>query len=420
MKNVWKKMTAGIVCAGMLAMPVSAMEIQGRLTLEELYMEELNGLLDGSELLVNVRLDTDAFLADAALTYNGDQILSAQVYSDLEDIYVALPELTDTVYRLDGEQTAQMLLESYNAEMLIDDTGSAALPAAFADIDYGALAERWMEYCGEALTGLSEDMSIFTVENQDFEIGGETVSCPGAGITVPSSAVVDLADASVAFAAQDEECASLLRETMDVDISENAEELRSELREALESSLTDMNVALYQTEEGDLVSLEVYTTPLADGSQVSFGLSGNGDVLSGTSFYSVFEAADGDEADSLRLENSFSYDETTGAYTLGSGAWVNGLNEYVVKGSGTSLLTDGGFDFTCDQFEIQLENEISILLSGALSMDKGDAEIAFDTAGAVDVLNLTEEELEAEGNALSAGLISAFLPYILAAQSSAE
>ena len=173
-------------------------------------------------------------LADVEKWLNDNAVLDTEVSGFGEDT---------TEAETDGEETEAPAESSETPN--IDD-----IVEMFEGIDYTALLERYEKYCSDALSGLADSIETQDYGERDYSINGEYVTCQGTMITIPKDSAIDVADATVEFAFQDETCKDLLDQLTNGQL-EDEDQIKEEIHNALEDSFGNIYFAEYTTPDGE-------------------------------------------------------------------------------------------------------------------------------------------------------------------------
>ena len=173
-------------------------------------------------------------LADVEKWLNDNAVLDTEVSGFGEDT---------TEAETDGEETEAPAESSETPN--IDD-----IVEMFEGIDYTALLERYEKYCSDALSGLADSIETQDYGERDYSINGEYVTCQGTMITIPKDSAIDVADATVEFAFQDETCKDLLEQLTNGQL-EDEDQIKEEIHNALEDSFGNIYFAEYTTPDGE-------------------------------------------------------------------------------------------------------------------------------------------------------------------------
>lgn len=441
---VWKTIITAAIAGGMLAAPVSAEQFHFSVCMEGTTMEDYKDILTGMGISADLASDEEGqALLTAALEYNGERFLGADIYTDGTQILAALPELSETVYRADItslagqlEESAGSVTEEYAEDLFDEETQE--LITALGGIDWEGLAGRYMLHCSSEILQLQSSIEVTEPEDAVLAIGEEEVTCSGANVVIGKDAIVDLADATAEFVLQDEECGELLQMFSEETLSEeDKKEIQEGIHYMLSEYLNSISLTFYLTPEDELAFLDCSMMLGEDGSRVFFTLQKTGgqgvkdgmqislesynaseDTLSTISLERTLTAAeDGTDTDSyvfsiyqsegestaelMYASAEGSYNEETGDFGAQVTFTVSGENLFTAMTGGRSSVSEDSFDFTCNYLTVYAGGE-SVTLSGSVSGSDTGTEIAFDTENKeiLDLFEASGEELEEEGEKL--------------------
>ncbi|MDY3919584.1 MAG: hypothetical protein SOZ59_11395 [Candidatus Limivivens sp.] len=127
------------------------------------------------------------------------------------------------------------------------------------DLDYEALAERYLKYCGKTIQYLGDSIIIEELPETELEVNGESVLCQGTSVEIPRESLMRLADATIDFAFRDRECRGILEQIFGekVDFERDAREIQETIYQETVKLLSDISVWEYQTPENETALLSV-------------------------------------------------------------------------------------------------------------------------------------------------------------------
>ena len=380
------------------------------LSLDSSSMEELNALTGGG-LRISSRNDVSNKKSDAnvGVVYNGMDMVNLDLYYGDHTLMAAIPELSEKVLTLDlGDGLPDRIKNSPAMSRLLDENGiSADAAAAYLTevtalaeenaaaggntLDLPALMDRYREGCKAKSAALWEFLqenfkAALTVEKTDkstVTVNGQEKECRGYSVLVSKAALIDFLRTSSDFFLQDEalknqylrqlELTVKLNGLMGGSVPSTAEELQADAYEeakaaadqmiqALDASMTDIQMTVYLDKDGVLTSVLGSTV-------INGGITGSdGDsqtVPTEVAFEAVFEGG------AYPLQN------LTGQLTIGSGDDAMAL--YLVKQGvydGKKLTCDASLDLVSGSGDSA--PSVSILYSGSYITESGDYHISLE------------------------------------------
>ena len=323
------------------------------LSLDSSSMEELNALTGGG-LRISSRNDVSNKKSDAnvGVVYNGMDVVNLDLYYGDHTLMAAIPELSEKVLTMDlGDGLADRIKNSPAMSRLLDENGiSADAAAAYLTevtalaeenaaaggntLDLPALMDRYREGC-KAQENFKAALTVEKTDKSTVTVNGQEKECRGYSVLVSKAALIDFLRTSSDFFLQDEalknqylrqlELTVKLNDLMGGSVPATAEELQADAYEegkaaadqmiqALDASLTDIQMTVYLDKDGVLTSVLGSTV-------INGGITGSdGDsqtVPTEVAFEAVFEGG------AYPLQN------LTGQLTIGSGDDAMAL--YLVK-----------------------------------------------------------------------------------------
>ncbi len=329
------------------------------LSLDSSSMEELNALTGGG-LRISSRNDVSNKKSDAnvGVVYNGMDMVNLDLYYGDHTLMAAIPELSEKVLTLDlGDGLPDRIKNSPAMSRLLDENGiSADAAAAYLTevtalaeenaaaggntLDLPALMDRYREGC-KAQENFKAALTVEKTDKSTVTVNGQEKECRGYSVLVSKAALIDFLRTSSDFFLQDEalknqylrqlELTVKLNGLMGGSVPSTAEELQADAYEeakaaadqmiqALDASMTDIQMTVYLDKDGVLTSVLGSTV-------INGGITGSdGDsqtVPTEVAFEAVFEGG------AYPLQN------LTGQLTIGSGDDAMAL--YLVKSSPVTL-----------------------------------------------------------------------------------
>lgn len=371
------------------------------LSLDSSSMEELNALTGGG-LRISSRNDVSNKKSDAnvGVVYNGMDVVNLDLYYGDHTLMAAIPELSEKVLTLDlGDGLADRIKNSPAMSRLLDENGiSADAAAAYLTevtalaeenaaaggntLDLPALMDRYREGC-KAQENFKAALTVEKTDKSTVTVNGQEKECRGYSVLVSKAALIDFLRTSSDFFLQDEalknqylrqlELTVKLNGLMGGSVPATAEELQADayeeakaaadqMIEALDASLTDIQMTVYLDKDGVLTSVLGSTV-------INGGITGSdGDsqtVPTEVAFEAVFEGG------AYPLQN------LTGQLTIGSGDDAMAL--YLVKQGvydDKKLTCDASLDLVSGSGDSA--PSVSILYSGSYITESGDYHISLE------------------------------------------
>lgn len=372
------------------------------LSLDSSSMEELNALTGGG-LRISSRNDVSNKKSDAnvGVVYNGMDVVNLDLYYGDHTLMAAIPELSEKVLTLDlGDGLADRIKNSPAMSRLLDENGiSADAAAAYLTevtalaeenaaaggntLDLPALMDRYREGC-KAQENFKAALTVEKTDKSTVTVNGQEKECRGYSVLVSKAALIDFLRTSSDFFLQDEalknqylrqlELTVKLNGLMGGSVPATAEELQADAYEeakaaadqmiqALDASLTDIQMTVYLDKDGVLTSVLGSTV-------INGGITGSdGDsqtVPTEVAFEAVFEGG------AYPLQN------LTGQLTIGSGDDAMAL--YLVKQGvydDKKLTCDASLDLVSGSGDSA--PSVSILYSGSYIAESGDYHLSLET-----------------------------------------
>lgn len=371
------------------------------LSLDSSSMEELNALTGGG-LRISSRNDVSNKKSDAnvGVVYNGMDVVNLDLYYGDHTLMAAIPELSEKVLTMDlGDGLADRIKNSPAMSRLLDENGiSADAAAAYLTevtalaeenaaaggntLDLPALMDRYREGC-KAQENFKAALTVEKADKSTVTVNGQEKECRGYSVLVSKAALIDFLRTSSDFFLQDEalknqylrqlELTVKLNGLMGGSVPATAEELQADAYEeakaaanqmiqALDASLTDIQMTVYLDKDGVLTSVLGSTV-------INGGITGSdGDsqtVPTEVAFEAVFEGG------AYPLQN------LTGQLTIGSGDDAMAL--YLVKQGvydDKKLTCDASLDLVSGSGDSA--PSVSILYSGSYITESGDYHISLE------------------------------------------
>ena len=371
------------------------------LSLDSSSMEELNALTGGG-LRISSRNDVSNKKSDAnvGVVYNGMDVVNLDLYYGDHTLMAAIPELSEKVLTMDlGDGLADRIKNSPAMSRLLDENGiSADAAAAYLTevtalteenaaaggntLDLPALMDRYREGC-KAQENFKAALTVEKTDKSTVTVNGQEKECRGYSVLVSKAALIDFLRTSSDFFLQDEalknqylrqlELTVKLNGLMGGSVPATAEELQADAYEeakaaadqmiqALDASLTDIQMTVYLDKDGVLTSVLGSTV-------INGGITGSdGDsqtVPTEVAFEAVFEGG------AYPLQN------LTGQLTIGSGDDAMAL--YLVKQGvydDKKLTCDASLDLVSGSGDSA--PSVSILYSGSYITESGDYHISLE------------------------------------------
>lgn len=371
------------------------------LSLDSSSMEELNALTGGG-LRISSRNDVSNKKSDAnvGVVYNGMDMVNLDLYYGDHTLMAAIPELSEKVLTLDlGDGLPDRIKNSPAMSRLLDENGiSADAAAAYLTevtalaeenaaaggntLDLPALMDRYREGC-KAQENFKAALTVEKTDKSTVTVNGQEKECRGYSVLVSKAALIDFLRTSSDFFLQDEalknqylrqlELTVKLNGLMGGSVPSTAEELQADAYEeakaaadqmiqALDASMTDIQMTVYLDKDGVLTSVLGSTV-------INGGITGSdGDsqtVPTEVAFEAVFEGG------AYPLQN------LTGQLTIGSGDDAMAL--YLVKQGvydGKKLTCDASLDLVSGSGDSA--PSVSILYSGSYITESGDYHISLE------------------------------------------
>lgn len=372
------------------------------LSLDSSSMEELNALTGGG-LRISSRNDVSNKKSDAnvGVVYNGMDVVNLDLYYGDHTLMAAIPELSEKVLTMDlGDGLADRIKNSPAMSRLLDENGiSADAAAAYLTevtalaeenaaaggntLDLPALMDRYREGC-KAQENFKAALTVEKTDKSTVTVNGQEKECRGYSVLVSKAALIDFLRTSSDFFLQDEalknqylrqlELTVKLNGLMGGSVPATAEELQADAYEeakaaadqmiqALDASLTDIQMTVYLDKDGVLTSVLGSTV-------INGGITGSdGDsqtVPTEVAFEAVFEGG------AYPLQN------LTGQLTIGSGDDAMAL--YLVKQGvydDKKLTCDASLDLVSGSGDSA--PSVSILYSGSYITESGDYHLSLET-----------------------------------------
>lgn len=372
------------------------------LSLDNSSMEELNALTGGG-LRISSRNDLTNKKSDAnvGVVYNGMDVVNLDLYYGDHTLMAAVPELSEKVLTLDlGDGLADRIKNSPAMSRLLDENGiSADAAAAYLTevtalaeenaaaggnkLDLPALMDRYREGC-KAQENFKAALTVEKTDKSTVTVNGQEKECRGYSVLVSKAALIDFLRTSSDFFLQDEALKNqylrqleltvklnglmggsvpVTAEELQADAYEEAKAAADQMIQALDASLTDIQMTVYLDKDGVLTSVLGSTV-------INGGITGSDGDSQTVPTEVVFEAVFEDGA--YPLQN------LTGQLTIGSGDDTMAL--YLVK--------QGVYDdkkLTCDA-SLDLVSgsgdnapSVSILYSGSYIDESGDYHLSLET-----------------------------------------
>ncbi|MCD7868614.1 MAG: hypothetical protein LUG62_10620 [Clostridiales bacterium] len=416
----------------------------------------ISGLGDYCPLRLSLDLmsDDEDGLLRAVLYYAQTSLLEGNLFldSDSGNLYASVPELTDTVFSLNLEETLEYLADSVTLEAALGDSEEMEhmdeVLSILEEVDYEALAERYLDACGDEISALTDNMTFSSVSDQYYEYNGESVLCSGAGMVFEKETLVNLATGTADFLVEDEECRGILESIGEMEVTnEDIAAFHENVSEIFEESLSDVTICVYCTPDYDIAAVTADTAPMDGRFELSFEYTDRGGEIAGENVEAAFYIKDVDagetmsaifsrevtreegevandisfliqtgEADgSLDLNLSTSYVEASGEYGVSFRLGAGGEELLTVDADGTVTQEGETLDFTCDHFTWQAEGN-TMTLSAALQTGELTSVLQFegDTSDTLNLLTASSEELEEEGEIMTSSLETVVLKLLLA------
>ena len=371
------------------------------LSLDSSSMEELNALTGGG-LRISSRNDVSNKKSDAnvGVVYNGMDVVNLDLYYGDHTLMAAIPELSEKVLTMDlGDGLADRIKNSPAMSRLLDENGiSADAAAAYLTevtalaeenaaaggntLDLPALMDRYREGC-KAQENFKAALTVEKTDKSTVTVNGQEKECRGYSVLVSKAALIDFLRTSSDFFLQDEalknqylrqlELTVKLNGLMGGSVPATAEELQADAYEeakaaadqmiqALDASMTDIQMTVYLDKDGVLTSVLGSTV-------INGGITGSdGDsqtVPTEVAFEAVFEGG------AYPLQN------LTGQLTIGSGDDAMAL--YLVKQGvydDKKLTCDASLDLVSGSGDSA--PSVSILYSGSYITESGDYHISLE------------------------------------------
>ena len=371
------------------------------LSLDSSSMEELNALTGGG-LRISSRNDVSNKKSDAnvGVVYNGMDVVNLDLYYGDHTLMAAIPELSEKVLTMDlGDGLADRIKNSPAMSRLLDENGiSADAAAAYLTevtalaeenaaaggntLDLPALMDRYREGC-KAQENFKAALTVEKTDKSTVTVNGQEKECRGYSVLVSKAALIDFLRTSSDFFLQDDalknqylrqlELTVKLNGLMGGSVPATAEELQADAYEeakaaadqmiqALDASLTDIQMTVYLDKDGVLTSVLGSTV-------INGGITGSdGDsqtVPTEVAFEAVFEGG------AYPLQN------LTGQLTIGSGDDAMAL--YLVKQGvydDKKLTCDASLDLVSGSGDSA--PSVSILYSGSYITESGDYHISLE------------------------------------------
>ena len=371
------------------------------LSLDSSSMEELNALTGGG-LRISSRNDVSNKKSDAnvGVVYNGMDVVNLDLYYGDHTLMAAIPELSEKVLTMDlGDGLADRIKNSPAMSRLLDENGiSADAAAAYLTevtalaeenaaagentLDLPALMDRYREGC-KAQENFKAALTVEKTDKSTVTVNGQEKECRGYSVLVSKAALIDFLRTSSDFFLQDDalknqylrqlELTVKLNGLMGGSVPATAEELQADAYEeakaaadqmiqALDASLTDIQMTVYLDKDGVLTSVLGSTV-------INGGITGSdGDsqtVPTEVAFEAVFEGG------AYPLQN------LTGQLTIGSGDDAMAL--YLVKQGvydDKKLTCDASLDLVSGSDDSA--PSVSILYSGSYITESGDYHISLE------------------------------------------
>ena len=371
------------------------------LSLDSSSMEELNALTGGG-LRISSRNDVSNKKSDAnvGVVYNGMDVVNLDLYYGDHTLMAAIPELSEKVLTMDlGDGLADRIKNSPAMSRLLDENGiSADAAAAYLTevtalaeenaaaggntLDLPALMDRYREGC-KAQENFKAALTVEKTDKSTVTVNGQEKECRGYSVLVSKAALIDFLRTSSDFFLQDEalknqylrqlELTVKLNGLMGGSVPATAEELQAgayeeakaaadQMIQALDASLTDIQMTVYLDKDGVLTSVLGSTV-------INGGITGSdGDsqtVPTEVAFEAVFEGG------AYPLQN------LTGQLTIGSGDDAMAL--YLVKQGvydDKKLTCDASLDLVSGSDDSA--PSVSILYSGSYITESGDYHISLE------------------------------------------
>ena len=372
------------------------------LSLDSSSMEELNALT-GSGLRISSRNDVSNKKSDAnvGVVYNGMDVVNLDLYYGDHTLMASIPELSEKVLTLDlGDGLADRIKNSPAMSRLLDENGiSADAAAAYLTeatalaeenaaaggntLDLPALMDRYREGC-KAQENFKAALTVEKTDKSTVTVNGQEKECRGYSVLVSKAALIDFLRTSSDFFLQDEALKNqYLRqleltvklnglmggsvpataEDLQADAYEEAKAAADQMIQALDASLTDIQMTVYLDKEGVLTSVLGSTV-------INGGITGSdGDsqtVPTEVAFEAVFEGG------AYPLQN------LTGQLTIGSGDDAMAL--YLAKQGvydDKKLTCDASLDLVSSSGDSA--PSVSILYSGSYITESGDYHLSLET-----------------------------------------
>lgn len=373
------------------------------LSLDNSSMEALSAFTGGG-LRFSSRNDLTNKKSDAnvGIVYNGMDVANLDFYYGDSTLMAAIPELSEKVLTLDlSDGLADRIKNSPAMSRLFEENGISAdavadylsEAAAMAEenaasggtsLDLPALMDRYREGC-KAQESFNAALTVEKAEKSTVTVNGKEKECRGYSVLVSKAAMIDFLRTSSDFFLQDEalkgqylrqlELSVKLNSLMggsvpytagelQADAYEEAKAAADQMIEALDASLTDIQMTVYLDKDGALTSV-LGSTVINSG--ITSGDGGSQTVPTEVVFEAVFEGG------AYPLQN------LTGQLTIGTGD--DAMSLYLVK--------QGVYDdkkLTCD-VSLNLMSgtgdsaqAISILYSGSYIAENGDYHVSLETA----------------------------------------
>ena len=372
------------------------------LSLDSSSMEELNALTGGG-LRISSRNDLTNKKSDAnvGVVYNGMDVVNLDLYYGDHTLMAAIPELSEKVLTLDlGDGLADRIKNSPAMSRLLDENGiSADAAAAYLTevtalaeenaaaggntLDLPALMDRYREGC-KAQENFKAALTVEKTDKSTVTVNGQEKECRGYSVLVSKAALIDFLRTSSDFFLQDEALKNqylrqleltvklnglmggsvpVTAEELQADAYEEAKAAADQMIQALDASLTDIQMTVYLDKDGVLTSVLGSTV-------INGGITGSDGDSQTVPTEVVFEAVFEDSA--YPLQN------LTGQLTIGSGDDAMAL--YLVKQGvydDKKLTCDASLDLVSGSGDSA--PSVSILYSGSYITESGDYHLSLET-----------------------------------------
>ncbi|MDO5423344.1 MAG: hypothetical protein Q4F41_06420 [Eubacteriales bacterium] len=453
MKKIGKTLLCSMMIASLAAQPVLAAETapEGEVNfwvkVESTNIPELKAY-KALKYAASILTDGDQGKVTMNLEQDDEPLLSGSIYLKENTLYIALPELTDTVFTADLETYQKELLgetdekaPTVNPFAVLDPEQSSDQPAEnlwdsqiewLQGIDYEALTERYLKYCEKTFEYVDNAVTTEDLPEASYEIDGEYVTCQGTSTVIPKEAMLRLIDATVDFGLRDKECRQILDTLFgsEVDFDQDAHDIQESIYSSAEEFLADTYIQEYRTPENEQAAIHVtmYSDDgtylgaslinrggetidenfymnygiWADGESVSYSVTKNAkhsDSVTTNTISIDFNISDeegyGNENDTLDIVTS--YDGETGDYTLTCTVAEDENNLGTLTSYGVLTFEDGGLNLECENITWMSEGKYVSASAGLYGGELvSDLSFDVDQAKLLDLFAASDEEIDEE------------------------